>query len=61
MLFRSTEVRALREDLNQVRIELDAMHGRMAEVDEIQNRLDFTERMLMQSKERAALPAPKET
>ena len=44
--------------------ELEALHGDMAdlrrELDEVQNRLDFTERLLAQAKERGLLNAPKE-
>jgi hypothetical protein len=44
--------------------ELEALQGEVAdlrrELDEVQNRLDFTERMLAQAKERGQLGAPKE-
>ena len=50
----------LREEVEHLRDELEAVQGRSAEMDEIQNRLDFAERMLMQLKERDALPARKE-
>ena len=56
-----TEVDALGEEVEHLRVELEAMHGRVREVDEIQNRLDFAERMLTQLKERSALPVPKDT
>ena len=55
-----TEMNTLREEVEQLRVELEAMHGRPAEMEEIQNRLDFAERMLMQLKERSALPTRKE-
>jgi len=44
--------------------ELEAVQGEVAdlrrELDEVQNRLDFTERLLAQVKERGVLGAPKE-
>jgi hypothetical protein len=44
--------------------ELEALHGEVAdlrrELDEVQNRLDFTERLLAQAKERGLLGAAKE-
>ena len=46
----AAEVDALREEVTGVRRELD----------EAQNRLDFTERLLAQAKERGLLNAPKE-
>jgi hypothetical protein len=44
--------------------DLDALHdevtGIRRELDEAQNRLDFTERLLAQARERGLLNAPKE-
>jgi hypothetical protein len=54
------EVEALRDDVAQLRAEVDDLHGRVAPLDEIQNRLDFTERLLAQARERGLLNAPKE-
>jgi len=54
------EVEALRDEVAQLRAEVDGLHDRVAPVDEIQNRLDFTERLLAQAKERGQLGAPKE-
>ncbi|MGA2383718.1 MAG: hypothetical protein ABSG61_09830 [Gemmatimonadales bacterium] len=52
------------EALRQVTAEVDAMRDEIAglrrELDEAQNRLDFTERLLGQVKERGLLNAPKE-
>ena len=45
-----TEIEALHSDVAQLRRELD----------EVQNRLDFAERMLAQAKERGLLAPPKE-
>jgi hypothetical protein len=56
----SKEVEALRDEVAQLRVEVDELHGRVAPVDEIQNRLDFTERLLAQARERGLLGAPKE-
>jgi hypothetical protein len=50
--------------VRQLAAELDALRDEMAglrrEMDESQNRLDFTERLLAQAKERGLLNAPKE-
>jgi hypothetical protein len=54
------EIEALRDEVAQLRAEVDDLHGRVAPVDEIQNRLDFAERLLAQVKERGPLSAPKE-
>ena len=56
----SKEVEALRDEVAQLRAEVDQLHDRVAPVDEIQNRLDFTERLLAQARERGVLNAPKE-
>ena len=56
----SKEVEALRDEVAQLRAEVDLLHDRVAPVDEIQNRLDFTERLLAQARERGVLNAPKE-
>ncbi|MGA2383720.1 MAG: hypothetical protein ABSG61_09840 [Gemmatimonadales bacterium] len=56
----SREVEALRDEVAQLRADLEGMQARLADVDEIQNRLDFTERLLAQARERGLLNAPKE-
>jgi len=56
----SKEVEGLREEVAQLRAEVDVLHDRVAPVDEIQNRLDFAERMLAQVRERGLLNAPKD-
>lgn len=48
----------LKDEVARLRSELDAMHERLAGLDEIQNRLDFTERMIGQLKNKPALPGP---
>jgi len=53
-------VEALRDEVAQLRAEVDDLHGRLRDVDEIQNRLDFTERLLAQARERGQLGAPRE-
>jgi hypothetical protein len=50
------EVQALREEVDHLRAELDGVHDRLAQVDEMQGRLDFAERMLAQAKVKGALP-----
>jgi len=54
------EVEALRDEVAQLRAEVDVLHDRVAPVDEIQNRLDFAERLLGQVRERGLLNAPKD-
>jgi hypothetical protein len=56
----SREIEALRDEVAQLRVEVDELHARVAPVDEIQNRLDFAERLLAQARERGLLNAPKE-
>ena len=56
----SREVEALRTEVSQLRAEVDDLYGRVAPVDEIQNRLDFTERLLAQARDRGLLNPPKE-
>jgi divalent metal cation (Fe/Co/Zn/Cd) transporter len=50
------EVEALRDEVAQLRSEVDDLHQRLGDVDEIQNRLEFTERVVAQLKSRPALP-----
>jgi hypothetical protein len=45
----------LRDEVAQLRSEVAELRGRAAELDEVQNRLDFTERLLAQ-RDRGALP-----
>lgn len=54
------EVEALRDEVALLRSEVDALHGRVAPLDEIQNRLDFAERLLAQAREKGLLAAPSE-
>ena len=49
-------IAALHDEVEQLRGELESMRTRLAELDDVQNRLDFAERMLAQARERAALP-----
>jgi hypothetical protein len=49
------EVEALREDINALHAEHEEMRARLAQVDELQSRLDFAERVLAQ-KDKNALP-----
>lgn len=50
------EIEALQAEVAQLRDEVEGLHGRLADVDDIQNRLDFAERLLAQIKSKAALP-----
>ena len=52
----SRELDDLREEVAQLRAELDGLHARLGDVEELQNRLDFAERMLAQLNDRPALP-----
>lgn len=58
-------LRELREDVELLRGEMDRMRtdlehpSRPAELDDIQNRLDFAERLLGQMKAQGALPGPR--
>jgi len=56
----SKEVEALRDEVAQLGAEVEDLRGRLAPLDEIQNRLDFTERLLGQARERGLLSPPKE-
>lgn len=53
------EVELLRGELDQMRSSLEETKSRSAQLDEIQNRLDFAERLLGQMKGREALPGPR--
>lgn len=53
------EVDALRDEVEALRAEQDGMRDRLTQLDEIQNRLDFAERMLAQGKDKPALPGPR--
>ena len=52
------EVELLRGEVDRLRTDLEHP-PRPAELDDIQNRLDFAERMLAQSRERGAIAAPR--
>ena len=56
----SKEVEGLRDEVAELRADVEELRGRVAPLDEIQNRLDFTERLLAQARERGQLGAPKE-
>jgi Tfp pilus assembly protein PilO len=56
----SREIEALRDEVAQLRAEVDDIRAQLPDVDEIQNRLDFAERLLGQVRERGLLSAPKE-
>jgi hypothetical protein len=47
---------ALRDEVADLRAELDDMRGRLGQLDELQERVDFAERALAQVKTRDALP-----
>jgi hypothetical protein len=50
------ETAALRDEVADLRHELDQVHSRMAQLDQVQERLDFAERVMAQGKDRGALP-----
>ena len=52
------EVELLHAELDQLRSSLEETKSRFAALDEVQNRLDFAERLLGQMKARDALPGP---
>jgi len=54
------EIEALRDEVAQLRAEVDDVRAQLPNVDEIQSRLDFAERLLGQVRERGLLNAPKE-
>ncbi len=54
------EIEALHDEVSQLRADLEGMQARLSDVDEIQSRLDFTERVLAQARERGLLGAPKD-
>ena len=49
-------LRALQHEVDDLRAELDAMRARLQDVDEMQGRLDFAERVLAQVREKPVLP-----
>lgn len=51
------EMDELRADVADLRGELDHMRERVAQVDELQERVDFAERLLSQARASGALPA----
>ena len=53
------EVALLRAEIDQLHSGLEEAKSRSAAVDEIQNRLDFAERLLAQMKARDSLPGPR--
>jgi hypothetical protein len=53
------EIEQLHGELDQLRTSLDETKSRFAALDEVQNRLDFAERLLGQMKARDALPGPR--
>ncbi|MFI5207685.1 MAG: hypothetical protein ACHQX4_06670 [Gemmatimonadales bacterium] len=52
-------IEELRDEVDQLRAEVSDLRARSAELDDIQNRLDFAERMLAQVREKNALPSPR--
>ena len=50
------ETTALRDEVADLRAELDDMRSRISQLDELQERVDFAERALAQVKTREALP-----
>ncbi|MBI4543466.1 MAG: hypothetical protein HY705_10600 [Gemmatimonadetes bacterium] len=52
----AAEVEDLRVEVTELRRELEAMHARLGQLDEVSERLDFAERMLAQARKDRALP-----
>ena len=50
------ETAALRDEVADLRGELDQVHNRLAQLDQVQERLDFAERVIAQGRDRGALP-----
>lgn len=50
------EIEELRADVADLRAELDDMRSRVGQVDELQERVDFAERLLAQARSQGALP-----
>ena len=50
------ELNAMREEIDQLHADLEHVQGRLAQVDDMQERLDFAERMLGQLRSGGALP-----
>ena len=53
------DVDALRDEVDQLRAEVGQLRERSGEIDDIQNRLDFAERLLAQVREKPGLPGPR--
>lgn len=53
------EIQGLRDDIDALRADVADSHRRLAELDDVQNRLDFAERVIAQNKDRGALPGPR--
>jgi len=49
-------IATLQDDMDTLRGEVEHMRSRVAELDDVQNRLDFAERLLAQGREQRALP-----
>jgi hypothetical protein len=52
-------IEELRDEIDALRAEVEQLRLRSAELDDVQNRLDFAERMLAQVREKNALPGPR--
>lgn len=52
----SRTVDEMRDEIDQLRSELSDVQSRLRQVDELQERLDFTERVIAQGREKGALP-----
>ena len=55
----SSDVDALRDEVDQLRTEVAQLRERSAELDDVQNRLDFAERLLAQVRDKTILPGGK--
>ncbi len=52
----SAEIEAMKDELAQLRAEMDDMRAKVGDMDELHNRVDFAERVIGQMKNQAVLP-----
>lgn len=52
----AAELEAMKDEMAELRTEVEEMRARVADLDELQNRLDFTERVIGQMKNKPVLP-----
>lgn len=50
------DIEAMKDEIAMLRAEVEELHHKVGDVDDINNRLDFTERVIGQLKNKGALP-----